>query len=78
MLLGQTPTPNIIETARKALLAEAQPIDDIRSTAQYRKTVGANLLEEFLLSSESGADGVMNPMLDAWNNADESRSRSKR
>ncbi|MGC1421579.1 MAG: FAD binding domain-containing protein [Terracidiphilus sp.] len=50
VLVGQTLTSNIIETARKALLAEAQPIDDIRSTAQYRKTVGANLLAEFLLT----------------------------
>jgi CO/xanthine dehydrogenase FAD-binding subunit len=50
VLVGQTLTSNIIETARKALLAEAQPIDDIRSTEQYRKTVAANLLEEFLLT----------------------------
>jgi CO/xanthine dehydrogenase FAD-binding subunit len=36
------------------LLAEATPIDDIRSTGAYRKHVAANLLEEFLrqLSSE--------------------------
>ena len=34
----------------RALLAEAQPIDDIRSTAEYRRRVGANLLEEFLQS----------------------------
>ncbi len=38
-----------IQLARQALLAEAQPIDDIRSTAEYRRRVGANLLEEFLL-----------------------------
>jgi xanthine dehydrogenase iron-sulfur cluster and FAD-binding subunit A len=31
------------------LLSEAKPIDDIRSTAQYRMRVAANLLEEFLL-----------------------------
>jgi CO/xanthine dehydrogenase FAD-binding subunit len=36
------------------LLEEAQPIDDIRSTADYRKQVAANLLEEFLLSLCSG------------------------
>ena len=29
-------------------LTEARPIDDIRSTAQYRAAVAANLLEEFL------------------------------
>jgi CO/xanthine dehydrogenase FAD-binding subunit len=48
-LQGKSPNAEIIEAARQALLAEAKPIDDIRSTAQYRKTVGANLLKEFLL-----------------------------
>ena len=33
---------------RAALAREARPIDDIRSTARYRTTVAANLLEEFL------------------------------
>jgi CO/xanthine dehydrogenase FAD-binding subunit len=47
-LAGKAPDANVIESARQALLAEAQPIDDIRSNAQYRKVVGANLLEEFL------------------------------
>jgi CO/xanthine dehydrogenase FAD-binding subunit len=37
-----------IAAARKALLGEAQPIDDIRSTAEYRREVAANLVEEFL------------------------------
>lgn len=48
-LLGYTITPDRIQEARQALLAEARPIDDIRSTAEYRRRVGANLLEEFLL-----------------------------
>jgi len=52
-LLGHSPCPNLIDIARKGLLAEAQPIDDIRSNAQYRKSVGANLLEEFLRSQHS-------------------------
>lgn len=47
-LAGKSLAPAIIAAARQALLAEAQPIDDIRSTARYRKAVGANLLEEFL------------------------------
>ncbi len=34
--------------ARTALLGEVLPIDDIRSTAEYRRRVAANLLEEFL------------------------------
>lgn len=37
VLAGQTLTPDLTEMARQALLAEAQPIDDIRSNAQYRK-----------------------------------------
>ena len=47
---GKALTAEIIESARQALLGEAQPIDDIRSKAEYRRQVGANLLEEFLRS----------------------------
>jgi CO/xanthine dehydrogenase FAD-binding subunit len=47
-LLGHRVTGETIQAARRALLAEARPIDDIRSTAEYRRGVGANLLEEFL------------------------------
>jgi CO/xanthine dehydrogenase FAD-binding subunit len=47
-LAGKAPSADVFQAARQALLAEAQPIDDIRSNAQYRKTVGANLVEEFL------------------------------
>lgn len=36
-----------IQTARTELLNELKPIDDIRSTADYRSRVAANLLEEF-------------------------------
>jgi CO/xanthine dehydrogenase FAD-binding subunit len=48
VLLGQCVGPHAIQSARAALLAEAKPIDDIRSTAEYRIRVAANLLEEFL------------------------------
>jgi CO/xanthine dehydrogenase FAD-binding subunit len=41
--------PTLIAAARAALASEAQPIDDIRSTAKYRAAVAANLLEEFLV-----------------------------
>jgi CO/xanthine dehydrogenase FAD-binding subunit len=47
-LIGKAITRDAIRSARRALVKEAQPIDDIRSTAEYRKHVGANLLEEFL------------------------------
>jgi CO/xanthine dehydrogenase FAD-binding subunit len=47
-LLGRPVDAKAINSARDALLAEAKPIDDIRSTAEYRRRVGCNLLEEFL------------------------------
>jgi CO/xanthine dehydrogenase FAD-binding subunit len=47
-LLGYALTSEQIQAARKALLQEVKPIDDIRSTANYRAHVAANLLEEFL------------------------------
>jgi len=52
-LLGQRIGPHAIRSARTALLAEAKPIDDIRSTAEYRIRVAANLLEEFLKDLQS-------------------------
>jgi CO/xanthine dehydrogenase FAD-binding subunit len=48
VVLGKAIGKDAIRNARETLLAEAQPIDDIRSTAEYRKHVAANLLEEFL------------------------------
>jgi CO/xanthine dehydrogenase FAD-binding subunit len=52
-LLGRPIDARTIEAAREAMLAEAKPIDDIRSTAEYRRRVGVNLLEEFLLELRS-------------------------
>ena len=49
-LIGQVITRGTIESAHRVLLAEVKPIDDIRSTAQYRRRVAVNLLDEFLLS----------------------------
>jgi CO/xanthine dehydrogenase FAD-binding subunit len=48
ILIGKAVNAATIATARAAVLAEVRPIDDIRSTARYRATVAANLLEEFL------------------------------
>ena len=48
-LLGQAITRETVQAARRALLAEVEPIDDIRSTAEYRRRVAVNLLDEFLL-----------------------------
>jgi CO/xanthine dehydrogenase FAD-binding subunit len=52
-LLGQSINSHTIQSARAALLFEAKPIDDIRSTAEYRIQVAANLLEEFLVEIHS-------------------------
>ena len=49
-------TAETIEEARRELLQEAKPIDDIRSTAEYRKHVAASLLGEFLAGLSN--DGV--------------------
>jgi CO/xanthine dehydrogenase FAD-binding subunit len=46
--------------ARDALLSEVRPIDDIRSTAQYRAQVAANLLNEFLNELDERANGGIN------------------
>ena len=39
---------------RAAVFAEARPIDDIRSTARYRRHVAANLVEEFVRELAGG------------------------
>jgi CO/xanthine dehydrogenase FAD-binding subunit len=54
-LLGKQIDARTIELACKALIDEAKPIDDIRSTAQYRTRVARNLLAEFLTELNSGA-----------------------
>lgn len=46
-------TPEVIQEARKTLLEEITPIDDIRSEALYRREVAGNLLTEFLESLKS-------------------------
>jgi len=50
-LRGRPIDPAAIDAARTALLAEVLPIDDIRSTAEYRRRVAANLLQEFLMQN---------------------------
>jgi CO/xanthine dehydrogenase FAD-binding subunit len=47
-LMGNELSPETMRAARTALLNEVRPIDDIRSTGEYRKHVAANLLDEFL------------------------------
>jgi CO/xanthine dehydrogenase FAD-binding subunit len=47
-LVGQTLTSGLIAYARELIATEIKPIDDIRSTSQYRSLVTQNLLSEFL------------------------------
>ncbi len=48
MLRGQVLDAATVEQAGNTLASEIAPIDDIRSTAQYRRRVAVNLLREFL------------------------------
>lgn len=45
---GNEITPEVIANAQAAIASECAPIDDIRSTACYRRQVTINLLGEFL------------------------------
>ncbi len=47
MLRREKPTPAILRTAQDVLVREIAPIDDMRSTARYRRTIAQNLLAEF-------------------------------
>ena len=52
-LRGKRLNDAAIRSAQQILTSEIAPIDDIRSTAAYRKRVAANLLREMLRSAES-------------------------
>jgi CO/xanthine dehydrogenase FAD-binding subunit len=56
LLQGQTLRPALIQECRRTLLTEIAPIDDFRSSREYRKRVAQNLLEEFLGSLRVTAD----------------------
>jgi xanthine dehydrogenase small subunit len=48
VLEGAMPTPEIADRAAEALAAEIEPIDDVRSTADYRRTVAARVLHRLI------------------------------
>lgn len=48
VLEGARPTPETADAAAEALAAELRPIDDIRSTAAYRRTVAARILHRIV------------------------------
>lgn len=48
LLEGARPTPSTADRGAEALAAELQPIDDVRSTADYRRTVAARVLHRLV------------------------------
>ncbi|MFZ0882741.1 MAG: xanthine dehydrogenase family protein subunit M [Candidatus Acidiferrales bacterium] len=50
VLRSRQPDAEIIKAAQDALAHEIAPIDDIRSTSRYRRSVARNLLAEFIES----------------------------
>ncbi|TFG67689.1 MAG: carbon monoxide dehydrogenase [Thermomicrobiales bacterium] len=47
-LEGRPPTPETADQAAEALAAELHPIDDVRSTAEYRRIVAARVLHRLI------------------------------
>jgi xanthine dehydrogenase small subunit len=48
VLEGTRPTPQVADHAAETLADELSPIDDVRSTAEYRRTVAARVLHRLL------------------------------
>ncbi len=48
VLEGMTPTPEVADEAAETLADELHPIDDVRSTADYRRRVAARILHRML------------------------------
>lgn len=48
-LRGHSMSPGLVSAGVRELLKDISPIDDIRSTAAYRRKVSQNLLREFLM-----------------------------
>jgi xanthine dehydrogenase small subunit len=48
VLEGTRPTPEVADAAAEALAAEIHPIDDVRSTADYRRAVAARALHRMI------------------------------
>ena len=48
VLEGRAPTPETADLAAETLAGELQPIDDVRSTAEYRRLVAARVLHRLI------------------------------
>jgi carbon-monoxide dehydrogenase medium subunit len=57
MLVGQTLTPELVEAAAQEAQRLATPIDDVRATGEYRKSVVAVLTQRTLENSIEMARG---------------------
>jgi CO/xanthine dehydrogenase FAD-binding subunit len=57
-VVGQTLDAALIERAADVAAGEVTPIDDVRSTAQYRTVVSRNLVRDFLAALARGQTGV--------------------
>ena len=65
-LRGERIDPGLILLAKETAAREIQPIDDIRSSARYRRAVTANLVAEFL-NGFNNADNKNSSVLARWN-----------
>ncbi len=45
---GKRATPETADAAATALMGEIEPIDDVRSTAEYRRTVAGRVLHRLI------------------------------
>jgi CO/xanthine dehydrogenase FAD-binding subunit len=48
VLEGHAPTPEVADLAAETLAGELAPIDDVRSTAEYRRVVAARVLHRLI------------------------------
>jgi len=65
LIKGKSIDPPLIISAKKMAAAEIQPIDDMRSTADYRAVVAGNLAAEFLEKLQ--ASSTAREVLARWN-----------
>jgi OHCU decarboxylase len=66
VLRGKRIDPALIRLAKETVAREIQPIDDIRSSAKYRRAVTANLVAEFL-NGFNEAGNKKSSVLKRWN-----------
>ena len=52
VLEGARPSPEVADRAAETLAGELEPIDDVRSTADYRRVVSARILHRLLRDAE--------------------------